>query len=175
MVPKWKMLRMSWNLTKLPFQICWSQVWCQKWFLLNIYHLLGPNWCKIKNAQNLLEFSLYWYFEYNDFYFKVKKKCCEIFVVCLAQISSKNKNTQNVLKIGLLNISNMPISILNSKKKKIKYLPPVTPKLVSKLKIIKNLLKFSTLDISNILILILMSKIIFIKYFYQISVFIKFQ
>ena len=98
-----------------------------------------------------------------------------MFVVCLAQISSKIKNTQNLLKIGLLNISNMPISILNSKKKKIKYLPPVTPKLVSKLKIIKNLLKFSTLDISNILILILMSKIIFIKYFYQISVFIKFQ
>ena len=134
-----------------------------------------PKLVQNKNAQNLLEFSLYWYFEYNDFYFKVKKKCCEIFVVCLAQISSKNKNTQNLLKIGLLNISNMPISILNSKKKKIRYLPPATPKLVSKLKIIKNLLKFSTLDISNILISILMSKIIFIKYFYQISVFIKFQ
>ena len=41
-----------------------------------------------------------------------------MFVVCLAQISSKIKNTQNLLKIGLLNISNMPISILNSKKKK---------------------------------------------------------
>ena len=43
MVPKWKTLKFYWNLAELIFQICRSLFWCQKWFLLNIYHLLGPN------------------------------------------------------------------------------------------------------------------------------------
>ena len=65
---------------------------------------------------------IYWNLAYIDIlnitiFFKVKKKCYEIFAICLAQISSKIKNTQNLLKIGLLNISNMPISISNWKKK----------------------------------------------------------
>ena len=41
--PKWKMLRIYWNLAEFIFQICWSRFRCQKWFLLNIYHLLGQN------------------------------------------------------------------------------------------------------------------------------------
>ena len=61
LVPKWKMFRIYWNLAKLIFQICQSQLWCQKWYLLNIYHLLGPNWSKIKSIENLthLVFLLY--------------------------------------------------------------------------------------------------------------------
>ena len=42
--PKLKLLRIYWNLTHLIFQICQSWFWCQKWFLLNIYPLLGSNW-----------------------------------------------------------------------------------------------------------------------------------
>ena len=42
LVPKWKMLRIYWNLAELVFQIWQSQFWFQKWFLLNIYYLLRP-------------------------------------------------------------------------------------------------------------------------------------
>ena len=59
LVPRWKMLRIYWNLAELIFQICQSQLWCQKWFLLNIYHLLGPNWSQIKSVQNLLKFDAF--------------------------------------------------------------------------------------------------------------------
>ena len=43
LVPKLKMLRIYCSLTELIYQISRSQFWCQKWFLLNIYHLLGSN------------------------------------------------------------------------------------------------------------------------------------
>ena len=49
MVRKPKMLKVYYNLPYLKFQF-----WCQKLFLLNIYHLLGPNWC-----QNLLKFGTF--------------------------------------------------------------------------------------------------------------------
>ena len=57
--PKWKMLRIYWNLAELIFQIYQFQSWCQKWFSLNIYHLLGPNSSKIKSVQNLLKFDTF--------------------------------------------------------------------------------------------------------------------
>ena len=38
-----KVLRIYWNLAYSIFQICQSQLWCEKWFLSNIYHLLDPN------------------------------------------------------------------------------------------------------------------------------------
>ena len=44
LVPKWKMLRIYWNLVHLIFQICSSRFCCQKWFLLHIYPLLDLNW-----------------------------------------------------------------------------------------------------------------------------------
>ena len=46
LVPKWKIRRIYWNLVALIFQIWWSQFCCQKWFLFNIYQLLGLNWPK---------------------------------------------------------------------------------------------------------------------------------
>ena len=58
LIPKLKMLRIYWNLTHLIFWISWSPFWCQKWFSLNIYHLLGPNWSNIKNVQNLLKLDI---------------------------------------------------------------------------------------------------------------------
>ena len=58
LVPKLKMLRIYWSLTQMMFRISRSWFWCQKWFLLNIYHLLGPSWSKIKYAQKLLKFGL---------------------------------------------------------------------------------------------------------------------
>ena len=59
LVPKLKVLRIYWNLAHSIFQICQSQFWCQKWFLLNIYHLLGPNWSKTKSVQNSLKFGTF--------------------------------------------------------------------------------------------------------------------
>ena len=59
LVPKLKVLKIYWNLTHSMFQICESRFWCQKWFLLNIYHLLGPICSKIKNARDLLKFGLF--------------------------------------------------------------------------------------------------------------------
>ena len=59
LVPNWNTLRIYRNLVELIFQICWSQFWCQKWFLLNIYHLLGQNWSRIKSVQNLLKFDAF--------------------------------------------------------------------------------------------------------------------
>ena len=59
LVPKWKMLRIYWNSADLLFQTCRSQFWCQGWFLLNIYHRLGPNWSKMKGVQNLLKFDTF--------------------------------------------------------------------------------------------------------------------
>ena len=44
LAPKLKVLRIWWNLAHWIFQIFQSRFWCQKWFLLNIYHLLGPKW-----------------------------------------------------------------------------------------------------------------------------------
>ena len=44
MVPKLKMLRIYWNFAHLIFQISRFRFLCQRLFLLNIYHLLGPNW-----------------------------------------------------------------------------------------------------------------------------------
>ena len=46
LVPKWKIRRIYWNLVALIFQIWWPQFCCQKWFLFNIYQLLGLNWPK---------------------------------------------------------------------------------------------------------------------------------
>ena len=59
LAPKWKMLRIYWNLAHLIFQICRYWFWCQKWFLWSIYHLLGSNWFQIKSAQNLLKFGTF--------------------------------------------------------------------------------------------------------------------
>ena len=48
LVPKLKVHKIYWNSAHAIFQIWQSQCWCQQWFLLNIYHLLGSNWFKIK-------------------------------------------------------------------------------------------------------------------------------
>ena len=60
MVPKLKMLRIYWNLTHVIFRIPQSRFWCQKLFLLNIYHQIftqiGP---KIKSTLNLLKFGTF--------------------------------------------------------------------------------------------------------------------
>ena len=44
LAPKLKMLRIYWNLAHLIFRISPSRFWCQRLFLLNIYHLFSPNW-----------------------------------------------------------------------------------------------------------------------------------
>ena len=63
LVPKLKVLRIYWNLAQLIFRVSRSQFWCQRWFLWNVYQLLGPNWpqigYKIKSTQNLLKFNTF--------------------------------------------------------------------------------------------------------------------
>ena len=58
LAPKLKMLRIYWNLAHLMFRISPSRFWCQRLFLLNIYHLIsiGP---KTKSTQNLLKFGTF--------------------------------------------------------------------------------------------------------------------
>ena len=72
LVAKWKVLRICWNLAHLIFQICKSQSWCQKWFLLNIYHLLGTNWSQNWKCSEFIEIWHIWYFEYPDLDFDIK-------------------------------------------------------------------------------------------------------
>ena len=36
-----------------------TSILMSKWFILNIYYLLGPNWSKIKSVQNLLKFNTF--------------------------------------------------------------------------------------------------------------------
>ena len=50
LVPKWKVLRIYWNLTHSMLQICQSGFWCQKWFLGSIYQIPGQINSKIKIA-----------------------------------------------------------------------------------------------------------------------------
>ena len=67
-----KMLRIYQNLAHPIFQIFQSRFGCQKWFLLNIYHLLGPNWSQ---NQKYLEFIKIWhigYFKYASLGFSVE-------------------------------------------------------------------------------------------------------
>ena len=79
LVSKLKMVMNYWNLAHLIFQICRSRFWCQKWFLLNIYHLLQI-FPKIKSARNLLKYVtfdisitvIYW-FIYGKEYWLSKK------------------------------------------------------------------------------------------------------
>ena len=72
LVTKLKVLRICWNLAHSIFQICKSQSWCQKWFLLNIYHLLGTNWSQNWKCSGFIEIWHIWYFEYSDLDFDVK-------------------------------------------------------------------------------------------------------
>ena len=72
LVPKLKMLRNYWNSAYLIFRISQSRFWCQRLFLLNIYHLLGPNWSQ---NQKYLEFIKIWhigYFKYANLGFFVE-------------------------------------------------------------------------------------------------------
>ena len=72
MVPKLKMFRIYWNLAHLIFQICQSQFWCGKWFLLNIYHLLGWNWSQSQKYAEFIGIFHIWYFKYADLEFNLK-------------------------------------------------------------------------------------------------------
>ena len=123
MVPKLKGFRVYWNFAKLIFQVCQSQFWCQKWFLLNIYHLLGSNWSKIKSVQNLLKFDTF-NISITPISIWCQNNFHQMLTNCWAQICSRITNAQNLLKFTLIDISNMPILILKSKINFMKYLLP---------------------------------------------------
>ena len=55
LVPKLKVRRIYWNLAYSIFEICKFQFWSQKWFLLSIYHLLGPNWSQNEKCSDFIE------------------------------------------------------------------------------------------------------------------------
>ena len=83
MVPKWKMFRIYWNLAHLIFQISRSRFWCEKWFLLNIYHLLDQNWSQNWKCPEFIGIWHIWYFKYADLDFNVKKDFFnQIFTYC---------------------------------------------------------------------------------------------
>ena len=146
MVPKWKLLKIYWNLAKLIFEICRSGFWCQKWFFIIYLPIASP---KMKNVQNFLKFGR------SD-------------ISNLPPVRPKLAPKLNMLRI-YWNLAYLIFQIcrfwFKCQKLFMKYLPPVRFKLVPKLKMLRlYLLKIGTFDISNVPISILMSKIIFVKY-----------
>ena len=96
LVPKLKVFRIYWNLVHSIFQICQSWFWCQKLFLLNIYHLLGPNWSQNEKCLGLIEIWHIWYFEYPDLDFDVKNYFLSNIFQLLGQNWSKNKKMLSI-------------------------------------------------------------------------------
>ena len=82
LVPKLKMLRVFLNLAHLVFQTCGFPFSCEKWFLLNIYHLLGHNYSQNQKCSEFIEIWYIWYFKYAGFDFNVQKIFYEIFTNC---------------------------------------------------------------------------------------------
>ena len=79
LIPKLKMLRIYWNLAHLVFWIFRSRFWCQKIFLLNIYHLLGPIWSQNQKGSEFIEIRRIWYFNVkNNFYETFTNRPCRI-------------------------------------------------------------------------------------------------
>ena len=70
LLPKLNMLIIYWILTHSIFKIC--LFWCQKWFLLNIYQLLGLNWFQNEKRSEFIEILLNWHFKYDDLDLNVK-------------------------------------------------------------------------------------------------------
>ena len=96
LVPKLKILRIYRNLAHSIFQICQSWFWCQKLFLLNIYHLLGRNWSQNEKCLGLIEIWHIWYFEYPDLDFDVKNYFLSNIFQLLGQNWSKNKKMLSI-------------------------------------------------------------------------------
>ena len=98
LLSKFKVHRIYWNLAHLIFQIWQSRFWCQKWFILNIYHLLVPDWYQNRKCSGFIEIWYIWYFEYPTSILLSKIIFYQIFINCYAQIGPKIKNAQNLLK-----------------------------------------------------------------------------
>ena len=95
MVPKFKMIRIYWNLVHVMFRKSLSWFWCQRLFLLNIYHLLGPNWSQNWKCSEFIEIWHIWYFEYPNLGFDVKV----IFIKYLSPVWHKLVPKLEVLRI----------------------------------------------------------------------------
>ena len=78
LVLKLKGIRIYWNLAQLIFQISRSRFWCQKLFLLNTYHLFGPNWSQNEKCSEFIETWHIRYFKYTSLNFDVKNDFFEI-------------------------------------------------------------------------------------------------
>ena len=79
LVPKLKMLRIYWNLAQMIFRISQSRFRYQRLFLLNIYHLLGPNWSQNWKYSEFIEIWYIRYFKYANLGFDVKNSFYQIF------------------------------------------------------------------------------------------------
>ena len=111
LVPKLKKIKIYWSLVHLIFQICRSWFWRQKYFLLNIYQLLCPNW-----SQNKKMLRIYWNLAEVTFQkCRSQFRCPKSFLLSIYYLLgpnwSKIKSVQNLLKFDTFNISIMPISI----------------------------------------------------------------
>ena len=111
LVPKLKMHRIYWNLANVIFRISRSRFWCHRLFLLNIYHLFGPNWSQNLKYSEFIEIWPNWYFKYPGLDFNIRIIFINTYRL-LGLIGPKIKSSQNLLKFGPFDISNMSISIL---------------------------------------------------------------
>ena len=83
---------MYWNLAHSIFRICQSRFWYEKWFLLNIYHLLDPNWSPNWICSGFIEIWHIWYFEYPDLDTDGKNEKCLEFI----EMWQKSKFDKNI-------------------------------------------------------------------------------
>ena len=85
LVPKLKMHRIYWNLANVIFRISQSRFWRHRLFLLNIYHLFGPNWSQNLKYSEFIEIWPNWYFKYPGLDFNIRI----IFIKHLPAVRSK--------------------------------------------------------------------------------------
>ena len=119
MLPKLKMLKIYWNLTHSIFEICQSWFSCQKWFLLNIYHLLDPNWSQNWKCSGFIDIWHIWYFEYPNLDFDIKN----YFLWNIYQLLGSNwkfDKNWNLVKIFDKNYFLLNLKNANQSKQKVK-------------------------------------------------------
>ena len=99
LVPKLRVLRIYWNLVHSIFQICQSRFWWQKWFLLNLYNLLGPNCSPNWKYSEFIEIWYTWYSEYPDLDFDVKNYFLLTIDQLLGPNCSQNEKCSELIEI----------------------------------------------------------------------------
>ena len=99
LAPKLKMVKIYWNLAHLIFRLSRSRFWCQRIFLVNIYHLLGPNWSQNYQCSEFIEIWHVRYFKYTSLDFDVKNVFLSNIYQLLGPNMSQNEKCSEFIEI----------------------------------------------------------------------------